>query len=183
MNKNYYFIAAILLIAVAIGAVLYSQNNNSSRLAGEKDSNSEQESMMSDDKMSTEKTGEAMMNDDAKTSDQMMGSDSMMAKAGSYKDYSSELVASEQAAGNKVVLFFHAPWCPFCKAADKAFKENLNEIPTGVTILKTDYDSNTELKKKYGVTYQHTFVQIDNQGNTVTKWNGGDIAELKSNLK
>jgi hypothetical protein len=49
--------------------------------------------------------------------------------------------------------------------------------------LKTDYDSNNELKKKYGVTYQHTFVQIDSNGNMITKWNGGDIDTLKQNLK
>jgi hypothetical protein len=47
-----------------------------------------------------------------------------------------------------------------------------------VTVLKIDYDSNTQLKQKYGVTYQHTFVQIDNNESLVTKWNGGDIDNL-----
>lgn len=106
-----------------------------------------------------------------------------LSKAGSYKDYSPATVAAEQKAGKKVVLFFHAPWCPFCRAADAAFKANLGKIPSGVTILKTDYDSNTDLKKKYCVTYQHTFVQIDNSGNQVSKWNGGDIDNVIKYVK
>ena len=102
---------------------------------------------------------------------------------GGYEEYSPAIVEAVQKTGNKVVLFFHAPWCPYCKAANTAFVNQESEIPSGVTVLKTDYDSNTELKKKYGVTYQHTFVQIDAQGNMVTKWNGGDIDSLKKNLK
>ena len=105
-----------------------------------------------------DKSDESMMKDDKMMDD----SDTMMQKTGSYKDYSIATVEAEQKAGNKVVLFFHAPWCPFCKAANTEFMSRANEIPSGVTVLKTDYDSNSELKQKYGVTYQHTFVQIDN---------------------
>lgn len=100
-----------------------------------------------------------------------------------YADYSSETVASARADGQKVVLFFWAAWCPFCKAADAEFQSNLEEIPGGVTLLKTNYDTETELKQKYGVTYQHTFVQIDSSGEQLAKWAGGGINELKTNLK
>lgn len=105
------------------------------------------------------------------------------AAAGGYKNYSPETVIAEQKAGRKVVLFFHAPWCPFCRAADQVFQSDATAIPDGVTLLKTDYDSNAELKTKYGVTYQHTFVQIDDQGNLVTKWVSGDAAALAQNIK
>ncbi len=40
--------------------------------------------------------------------------------------------------------------------------------------VKTDYDTERELKKKYGVTYQHTFVQVDAQGNQIKKWGGSN---------
>jgi thiol-disulfide isomerase/thioredoxin len=84
---------------------------------------------------------------------------------------------------SKFVLFFHAPWCPFCKVADKAFLSRTNEIPAGVAIIKIDYDTHPNLKKLYGVTYQHTFVQVDVSGKQITKWNGGDIDNLKKYLK
>ncbi len=39
----------------------------------------------------------------------------------------------------------------------------------------TSTDSKTpDLKKKYGVTYQHTLVQVDAAGNTIKKWSGGN---------
>lgn len=106
-----------------------------------------------------------------------------MNKPGEYLDYSPETLKTELAEGHKVVLFFHAPWCPYCKAADAAFKARLDQIPANVVILKTDYDSNTALKQKYGVTYQHTFVQVDKDGNMITKWSGGDIDNLRKYLK
>lgn len=103
--------------------------------------------------------------------------------AGEYLTYTSEILEQRQASGQKVVLFFYASWCPFCQSADKAFIERSSEIPAGVTVLKTDYDSQTALKAKYGVNYQHTFVQIDQDGNQVAKWVSGDIDALNSNLK
>jgi thioredoxin 1 len=101
---------------------------------------------------------------------------------GAYVEYSPAALATATQNG-KAVLFFHAKWCPFCKSANAAFSSRESEIPSGVTVLKTDYDTEKDLKTKYGVTYQHTFVQVDAQGNMVTKWNGGDIDSLKANLK
>jgi thiol-disulfide isomerase/thioredoxin len=89
----------------------------------------------------------------------------------------------ENNSDKKRVLFFHAPWCPYCRSADEDFKNNISMIPDDVVILKTDYDSELELKKKYGVTYQHTFVQVDEGGELVTKWNGGETEELLENIK
>ena len=82
-----------------------------------------------------------------------------------------------------ILLFFYAAWCPYCRTADKAFTDNLDKIPAGVTVLKTDYDSNSDLKKKYGVTTQHTFVQIDDKQEKVTLWVSGDVELLQKNIK
>ncbi len=95
--------------------------------------------------------------------------------AGIFTDYDSAKLAN--ASTSDVVLFFSAPWCPTCKEANIAF--NANTPPGGLTLLKVDYDSATELKKKYGVTYQHTFVQVDASGNLIKKWSGStSYAEL-----
>jgi len=91
--------------------------------------------------------------------------------------------AFEAASDKKRVYFFYAAWCPYCQAADKAFRQNLDKIPNDVVIFITDYDTQTELKSRYTVTYQHTFVQVDSQGNVVSKWSGGDIDSLLANLK
>ena len=106
----------------------------------------------------------------------------MMAKAGSYETYSPEKIA--KAATGKVVLFFRAGWCPTCKALDADIRSHLKDIPADVTILDVDYDNSTVLKQKYGVTYQHTLVQVDASGNQITKWSGGlTLAEFITNIK
>ena len=99
------------------------------------------------------------------------GEENMETKLGSYENYSPEKVS--QATG-KVVLFFHAPWCPYCRGLDTAIKQEISKIPSDLIILRTDYDSEAALKKKYGVTYQHTLVQIDAGGNMITKWSGSE---------
>jgi len=97
------------------------------------------------------------------------------AGAGSYEAYSPEKIA--RAETGDVVLFFHASWCPSCRALNTDIEKNVGAIPAGVTILKTDYDKETELKKKYGVTTQHTVVQVDTDGNLIKKWSGGSKLE------
>lgn len=87
------------------------------------------------------------------------------------------------------VLFFYANWCPTCIPADKDFNENVKKLPDDVIVIRVNYnDDQTDeveksLAKKYAVTYQHTFVQIDKNGNEVAKWNGEGVEKLLSNLK
>ncbi len=38
-----------------------------------------------------------------------------------------------------------------CQALDKNINANLVTIPANTVIVKTDYDSSNDLKKKYGV--------------------------------
>ena len=74
--------------------------------------------------------------------------------------------------GTKVVYFFHASWCPTCRAAEKVIVRD--GIPEGLTVVKVDYDSETDLRRRYGVTTQHTFVQVDPQGAELAKWTGSE---------
>lgn len=80
-------------------------------------------------------------------------------------------------AGTKVVYFFHAGWCPSCRATEAAIGET--GVPDGLTVVKVDYDTETDLRKQYGVTQQHTFVQVDESGAELAKWTGsGDGAAI-----
>lgn len=100
---------------------------------------------------------------------------------GSFETYSAEQVA---AAPGDVVIFFHASWCPSCRALSTNIEENVASIPAGTTILKADFDTETELKKKYGVTTQHTLVQIDKDGTLIKKWSGGSrLTNLLSEME
>lgn len=93
---------------------------------------------------------------------------------GSYQNYGDVDIAS---LDGKIVLDFYASWCPSCRKLESDINESLDDIPSNLTMLRVDYDSNTELKQKYGVTKQHTMVQIDNQGNLIQKWSGGSTLE------
>ncbi len=116
-------------------------------------------------------SGETMMKPAVATkTETMMKTEVVMAKAGSYIPYDASKLA--MANTGHVVLFFHASWCPTCRNLDTDIKANLSAIPANLTILDVDYDAAVELKKKYGVTYQHTFVQVDANGTQLKKWSG-----------
>lgn len=86
--------------------------------------------------------------------------------------------AAERATDQTVVLFFHATWCPTCKQAMNDFVANDSDMPDDLLIVIVDYDTNRELRRNYGITYQHTFVLIDSDGQPVTVWNGGGYDQL-----
>ncbi|MFZ2502450.1 MAG: thioredoxin family protein [Nocardioides sp.] len=90
--------------------------------------------------------------------------------AGEYVEWSDYEADPAAYADGKVVLFFHAPWCPSCRASEESI--NADGVPAGLTIVKVDYDSMTELKQKYGITVQHSFVQVDAEGGELKKWTG-----------
>ncbi len=128
----------------------------------------------------------AMMKDDANADtmdgveatgdmmkDEMMKDDMMKdeVSVGAYLPYEASKLA--MANDGDVVLFFRASWCPSCRTLDSDIKANLSAIPAGVTILDVDYDAATALKQKYGVTTQHTLVQVAADGSMITKWSGG----------
>ena len=84
---------------------------------------------------------------------------------GAYVEYSDS--ALQNAKGTRV-LFFHAPWCPQCRAIDADIAKTT--VPDGITIIKTDYDSQQALRQKYGITLQTTFVAIDAKDNAIKKY-------------
>lgn len=99
------------------------------------------------------------------------------ATAGSYitwDDYQKDPAAY---TGNHVVLFFNASWCPSCQRTVESLDESKGNFPAELTVVSVDYDTSTELKKKYGVTYQHTFVEISPDGEQIKKWSGTESVD------
>lgn len=100
---------------------------------------------------------------------------------GAYIDYA-EFESEPQAyAAGDVVLFFNATWCPTCQEAVKNLESA--RFPDGLTVVSVDYDSNLDLRKKYGVTTQHTFVQVTPDGEQVKKFTGSTtIPQIQDEL-
>lgn len=95
-----------------------------------------------------------------------------------YADYRAGLIGNGQSS----VLFFHASWCPICKRAEASLQDLYGSTPPALTTYKVDYDSNVELRQRYGVTYQHTFVLIDGEGNAIKTLQSPTDAQLKALL-
>jgi thiol-disulfide isomerase/thioredoxin len=158
-NKKYLgFGLATTILLFGLGIFLYT--NNTEDVNNQKAINSEEESVDS-----LEKTDD-MVQEQVKLSDH-----------GSYinlSDYNSDSV---KYADTKNVYFFHASWCPICQTIEKEINKDITKIPAGVTFIKTDFDSNTELRKKYGVTTQYTFVQVDENGNETKQWSASSLSK------
>lgn len=91
---------------------------------------------------------------------------------GQYIELTSLAEAEEMAANKDVLLFFHAVWCPSCRGLEIDIEKNLANIPENLIIYKVNFDTDLELRKKYGVARQHTLVQIDSSGNEIQTLTG-----------
>lgn len=157
-----------LVVFVLLGASFYFFVMPDDAMMENKNS-VENESMMKKDDAMMKDEG-VMQKDESMKDESMMKKEegAIMATKGTIETYSPEKLALAQEG--KVVLFFHANWCPICRQLDAEAAANSNIVPDGVHVLKVDYDTATALKKKYGVTVQHTFVQVDPNGNQLGKW-------------
>lgn len=151
-NLKYIFIAIIVVIVFG-GLWLFLGSGEDARVTDNQSATTSE---------STDEISSNSQNEDTKVLEP-----SSEASAGSYVDYSEEKVANTK--GNKV-LFFYASWCPTCKALDQNIRAGV--VPEGLTIFKVNYDTERDLAKKYGVTYQHTLVQVDKNGEQINKWAG-----------
>lgn len=178
MNKTVIGIIVALLLLGGVGAAVVlssdsEQSNNESSSsesmdAMEKDGDAmeKEDEVMEKHDDSMEKDGDAMEKDGESS---MMKSDQRYVTLASYQEKTSEY------SENNKVLFFHASWCSICQGIEKEINADSSRIPEGTVFIKTDFDSETELRQKYGVTSQYTFVQIDNDGNQIAKWSATSL--------
>ena len=162
-------VVGIMLVGGGVFAYTSNQNDKAEQDKMAMEKKAEDEAMMKKDDSAAmeaekmEKDGEAMEGGD------------VMVKHGSYvtlADYNND---SSKFADSKKVYFFHASWCPICKSIDEEITSDTTKIPAGVTMIKTDFDSSTELRQKYGVTTQYTFVQVDASGNETSQWSATNL--------
>lgn len=103
-----------------------------------------------------------------------------------YLPYQSGLLQAN--ADKRRILFFYASWCSTCRPANAEFEKRVGELPEGVVVIRVNYnDPDTDVEERalasqYGVTYQHTYVELDPAGDKVQTWNGGSVDELLAKL-
>lgn len=108
-----------------------------------------------------------------KTEDEAMEQfdDGAMAKEGAWIDQAAyDADPAKYHADGDVVLFFNASWCPTCQATVKSL--DADGTPAGLTVVSVDFDDANDLRQQYGVTVQHTFVQVDESGAELAKFTG-----------
>lgn len=185
---KYASIVIVALIVLGVGGFyFYSQNQSSDSMMKKDEPSMEQsgENMEKTDAMMEKASDSGVVMEGAVMEDKKSG-DSMMSDGG-YQPFSES--SFEGAKDSKRVLFFFANWCPTCKPIDAQLSAPTAKIPAGVEIFRVNYnDSDTdatdkELAAKYGITYQHTFVQVDANGEEIAKWNGGGLEKIVSSLK
>lgn len=131
-------------------------------------------------------TGEILTGDVAQTGDNInTGSEEVVTtpSAGIYTDYEwgKNYITD---SSKKIVLFFHAWRCPSCIQADKDIVANQNTIDSNMVILKVDYDTATDLKKKYEITTQTSYVLLNADGSLNKKSAGmTSLSSIESFVK
>ena len=99
---------------------------------------------------------------------------------GVYQKYDEAVITQYE----KNILFFTASWCPSCVEADKNLLAQKNMIPSKMAIHDVDYDTAVQLREKYNIDKQHTFVQIDQSGNEITRWtNSTTVEDIVSHMQ
>ncbi len=174
----------VLGVVVVLGGVFYLVGTDSMKSV----LSTEDHVIAEDDAVMMEKKTQAdMMNKEdsmKKQEGSSMEQKDKSIKAGFYEVYSPDNFSQfmrSWSEDTKVVLFFNASWCPSCQVLNKELSGY--SLPEGLAVFSVDYDKYPELKKKYGVTYQHTLVQVDANSGLIKKWSGGDVAKIVSEVK
>ncbi|MCC7241525.1 MAG: thioredoxin family protein [Acidobacteria bacterium] len=76
------------------------------------------------------------------------------------KPFSREAFDAATAAGKTVMVAFHAPWCPVCKAQEPKIEALLNTEYKNVVAFNVDYDTNVPLRKEMHVLKQATLIMF-----------------------
>lgn len=150
-------LALVMLIVIAVVFVLVAKKADAPAVENKEEQSSQAEPINQEENVSQGSAQDAPLD-------------------GQYTEYDQVKLANSKGEN---YLFFHAPWCPQCRSIENSINAG-GHIPDDVTIYKIDYDSNQELRKKYGVTLQTTFVKVDNQGSFIDKYVAYDEPTIDS---
>lgn len=97
---------------------------------------------------------------------------------GVFQSYDESLIGTHP----YTIIFFTAPWCPSCVAAENDIMHYKEVIPTDLIIMKADFDDGS-LREKYNVENQHTLILIDASGAEKKRWtNSTTLQEIITHI-
>ncbi len=84
---------------------------------------------------------------------------SLAANAGEHKNYTDAAFEAAQSAGRPILIEISASWCPTCQA-QKPILSELSAQPQfkDLIILEVDFDTQTNIVKKFGARAQSTLI-------------------------
>jgi len=106
-----------------------------------------------------------------------------MAHALEVKPYSAAALAEAEKANRPVALQFHADWCPTCRVQDKVVQGLMTEKGLDLTILKVNYDTERDLKRRFRVNAQSTLIVLRGQKETARSVNDTTADGIRGALK
>lgn len=187
----------MITVAVIIGIIILGGAGYAYMSA-----NKDDKMQKNDTKMSKEDKKEDKMKKDSMDKDHEMEKDSMkkdsmdkdkdhkmdkedmsMEKNGEYISLDDYNAHKDMYKDTTTVYFFHANWCPICVGIDNELNSDKSMIPAKTVIVKTDFDSAKDLRKKYGVTAQTSFVQVDKDGNKVNMWTANSAKDAVEKIE
>lgn len=171
-NSTQIIIAIVVIILITTGVVVTGLLNNNDTTQNASTASTTTKSNTTDSTTETNEEKKVVKNETPITSSTIsetnVNSDTLTQIEGKYVDYKPELLAN--ADQGPVVLFFHANWCPTCRAMDRDINNNGESFKkSGITLLKVDFDTATDLKKQYNITSQSSFVKVDRNGKELKK--------------
>ena len=82
-----------------------------------------------------------------------------MASAGQYRKFDTPAFFAAQKAGKKIVVFFYAPWCPYCLAQKPILEGLLREQKyKDLVLFEVDYDSQKDVSRMLNIRQQSTII-------------------------
>ncbi len=146
-----------------VGTMMKEDDHMQNVMMGDDAQNEEMPSDMQHEELGEETGSEDSNDDEEENADDDENDEKEMIQKGVYGTYTSGVIGN----GQKSVLFFHAGWCPYCKAHDTYLTDLYGSEEVPLNTYKIDYDSSLDLRKQFGITSQDTFVLIDGNGSVL----------------
>lgn len=102
---------------------------------------------------------------------------------GSYITHQEYLANPDTYKNHKRIYFFRTDWCFICKVIAAEARANLTLTPENVAIIEVDFDTQIDLRNKYGVTSQTTFVQVATDDTKLGQWHAQNFREAVAQIR